>query len=82
MKRPESKTRLERARASLVSQMSEIHVALVGPVSSRGEQPGTDLTAERDRINRMITDLVRSRDVLDEVIDIASGLPGPDIPGS
>ncbi|MFI6766208.1 MerR family transcriptional regulator [Streptomyces sp. NPDC050355] len=31
-----------------------------------------DLTAERDRINRMITDLVRSRDVLDEVIATAS----------
>jgi DNA-binding transcriptional MerR regulator len=31
-----------------------------------------ELTAERDRINRMITDLIRSRDVLDEVIDAAS----------
>jgi DNA-binding transcriptional MerR regulator len=31
-----------------------------------------ELTAERDRINRMIIDLVRSRDVLDEVIDAAS----------
>ncbi len=30
------------------------------------------LAAERDRINRMIIDLVRSRDVLDEVIDTAS----------
>ncbi|MEU0203272.1 MULTISPECIES: MerR family transcriptional regulator [unclassified Streptomyces] len=30
-----------------------------------------DLTAERDRINRMITDLVRSRDTLDEVIEAA-----------
>ena len=32
-----------------------------------------DLTAERDRIDRMIGELVRSRDVLDEVIDAASG---------
>ncbi|MBT2225213.1 MerR family transcriptional regulator [Nonomuraea sp. NEAU-A123] len=32
----------------------------------------TDLAAERDRINRMITNLIRSRDVLDEVIDTAS----------
>jgi DNA-binding transcriptional MerR regulator len=32
-----------------------------------------DLTAERARIDRLITDLVRSRDVLDEVIDAASG---------
>ncbi|MEU0567944.1 hypothetical protein ABZ297_21505 [Nonomuraea sp. NPDC005983] len=31
-----------------------------------------ELTAERVRINRMIIDLVRSRDVLDEVIDMAS----------
>jgi DNA-binding transcriptional MerR regulator len=31
----------------------------------------TDLTAERERINRMITDLIRSRDVLDEVIETA-----------
>ncbi|MFD0199921.1 MULTISPECIES: MerR family transcriptional regulator [Saccharothrix] len=32
-----------------------------------------DLTAERARIDRLITDLMRSRDVLDEVIDAASG---------
>lgn len=32
-----------------------------------------DLTAERARIDRLINDLVRSRDVLDEVIDAASG---------
>ncbi|MFD8019351.1 MerR family transcriptional regulator [Streptomyces lavendulae] len=31
-----------------------------------------ELTAERDRIDRLIADLVRSRDVLDEVIDTAS----------
>ncbi|GHC57909.1 MerR family transcriptional regulator [Streptomyces cinnamoneus] len=31
-----------------------------------------ELTAERDRINRMINDLIRSRDVLDDVIDTAS----------
>lgn len=31
-----------------------------------------ELTAEMDRINRMITDLVRSRDVLGEVIATAS----------
>ncbi len=42
----------------------------------------TDLTAERDRINRTITGLVRSRDVLNKVIGTASGQPGPDIPGS
>ncbi|MEW2530518.1 MerR family transcriptional regulator [Streptomyces sp. NPDC047071] len=33
----------------------------------------SQLSAERDRINRMIGDLVRSRDVLDEVIEAASG---------
>jgi DNA-binding transcriptional MerR regulator len=31
-----------------------------------------DLAVERDRINGMIADLVRSREVLDEVIDAAS----------
>jgi DNA-binding transcriptional MerR regulator len=31
-----------------------------------------ELTAERERIDRMIADLVRSREVLDEVIDTAS----------
>ncbi|TQM32792.1 MerR family transcriptional regulator [Nocardia bhagyanarayanae] len=40
-----------------------------------------ELTAERDRIDRTIADLIRSRDVLDEVIDSASkrvttGQPG------
>jgi DNA-binding transcriptional MerR regulator len=32
-----------------------------------------DLTAERDRIDRMITELINSRGVLNEVIDAASG---------
>lgn len=32
-----------------------------------------ELTAERDRIDRMISDLLRSREVLDEVIAGASG---------
>ncbi|MBD0693198.1 MerR family transcriptional regulator [Streptomyces sp. CBMA123] len=34
-----------------------------------------ELTAERDRIDRMIGDLLRSRGVLDEVIAAASGEP-------
>ena len=33
-----------------------------------------DLTSERERIDRMICDLVRSREVLDDVIDTASGV--------
>ncbi|MET9959921.1 MerR family transcriptional regulator [Streptomyces sp. NPDC006326] len=39
-----------------------------------------NLAAERDRINRTIADLVRSREVLDEVIDAASqsGATGPE----
>uniref|UniRef100_A0AAU2JM84 MerR family transcriptional regulator n=1 Tax=Streptomyces sp. NBC_00049 TaxID=2903617 RepID=A0AAU2JM84_9ACTN len=32
-----------------------------------------ELAAERERIDRMIDDLVRSRDVLDEVIEAAGG---------
>ncbi|GAB3568091.1 MerR family transcriptional regulator [Amycolatopsis endophytica] len=31
-----------------------------------------DLRGERERIDRMITDLIRSREVLDDVIDAAS----------
>ncbi len=31
----------------------------------------SDLTMERDRINQMICDLIRSRDVLDDVIETA-----------
>ncbi|MBB5781302.1 hypothetical protein [Nonomuraea jabiensis] len=40
--------------------------------------PVTNAT-QRDRINRMIMDLIRSREVLDEVIDTAShsATPGP-----
>ncbi|MEV7360454.1 MerR family transcriptional regulator [Kitasatospora sp. NPDC088264] len=34
-----------------------------------------ELASERDRIDRMITDLLRSREVLDEVIATASGRP-------
>jgi DNA-binding transcriptional MerR regulator len=33
-----------------------------------------DLTAERERIDRTISDLVRSREVLDDVIDTTSGV--------
>ncbi|WP_327713633.1 MerR family transcriptional regulator [Streptomyces sp. NBC_00464] len=36
----------------------------------------TELTTERDRIDCMINDLVRSREVLDAVIDTAAGAPG------
>ncbi|MFF3331437.1 MerR family transcriptional regulator [Streptomyces sp. NPDC002888] len=32
-----------------------------------------NLTSERERIDRMIRDLVRSRDTLDEVIQVAQG---------
>ncbi|MFF4323893.1 MerR family transcriptional regulator [Streptomyces sp. NPDC001568] len=39
-----------------------------------------ELTAERERIERMIGDLERSRDVLDEVIDAAAGLLAADGP--
>jgi DNA-binding transcriptional MerR regulator len=35
-----------------------------------------ELAAERDRIDRMMTELANSRDVLDQVIDTASGHSG------
>ncbi|GAA2560952.1 MULTISPECIES: MerR family transcriptional regulator [Streptomyces] len=42
-----------------------------------------ELAEERDRIDRVITDLVRSRDILDEAIEAASaGLVTPRIPTS
>lgn len=48
-----------------------------GPSEVADERLVTDLTAERDRIDRMIEDLRRSREVLGEVIDTASGLKAP-----
>lgn len=46
-----------------------------GPSEIATEQLVTDLVAERDRINRMITELANSRDVLDEVISAAGRSP-------
>ncbi|MEU1949907.1 MerR family transcriptional regulator [Streptomyces sp. NPDC020125] len=43
-----------------------------GPSRTANGQLVSDLTVERKRINRMIDDLLRSRDVLDEVIEAAS----------
>ncbi|MFF9207756.1 MULTISPECIES: MerR family transcriptional regulator [unclassified Streptomyces] len=43
-----------------------------GPSSIATQRLVTDLTAERDRIDRMIADLKRSRDTLDEVIRTAA----------
>ncbi|MFI9206076.1 MerR family transcriptional regulator [Streptomyces sp. NPDC053048] len=43
-----------------------------GPSEAATPRLVAELTAERDRINRMITDLVVSRDVLDEAITTAS----------
>lgn len=42
-----------------------------GPSVVATPKPVADLTAERARIDRMIADLVRSRDTLDEVNDAA-----------
>jgi hypothetical protein len=53
-----------------------------GPSTIAPPRLVTDLTAERDRIDRMISDLVRSRDVLDDVIVTAAGQPGSQMPGS
>jgi DNA-binding transcriptional MerR regulator len=48
-----------------------------GPSAIATPRLVADLTAERDRIGRMITDLTNSRDVLDQVIDAASLADGP-----
>ncbi|MFI8961558.1 MerR family transcriptional regulator [Streptomyces sp. NPDC053493] len=43
-----------------------------GPTERTTQQLVVELVAERDRIDRLITDLVRSREVLDEFIDTAA----------
>ncbi|MFI8826972.1 MerR family transcriptional regulator [Streptomyces sp. NPDC053431] len=43
-----------------------------GPTALTDEKLVTELTAERERIDRLIADLLRSREVLDEFIDTAS----------
>jgi DNA-binding transcriptional MerR regulator len=45
-----------------------------GPSEVATSQLLTELAEERERIDRLITDLVRSREVLDEVIDAAAQL--------
>jgi DNA-binding transcriptional MerR regulator len=44
-----------------------------GPSAIATPRLVADLAAERDRIDRTIADLERSREVLDEVIDAATG---------
>ncbi|MFH0180056.1 MULTISPECIES: MerR family transcriptional regulator [Streptomyces] len=44
-----------------------------GPSAVATPRLVADLTAERDRIDRTIADLVRSRETLDEVIQVAEG---------
>ncbi|MDX3535276.1 MerR family transcriptional regulator [Streptomyces sp. MB09-01] len=44
-----------------------------GPSVRATPQLVAELTAERERIDRLIGDLLRSREVLDEVIDAAAG---------
>ncbi|MFJ8586381.1 MerR family transcriptional regulator [Streptomyces sp. NPDC093595] len=51
-----------------------------GPSASATPRLVADLTTERDRIDRMITDLIRSREVLDEAIATASGASAPTSP--
>lgn len=43
-----------------------------GPAETADEKLVADLTAERDRIDGMVADLLRSREVLDEVIKAAA----------
>ncbi|WP_242907141.1 MerR family transcriptional regulator [Actinomadura terrae] len=44
-----------------------------GPSELATPRLTAELAAERDRIDRMITELVNSREILDQVIDAASG---------
>jgi DNA-binding transcriptional MerR regulator len=54
-----------------------------GPSATADARLVTELLAERDRIDRMIGDLQRSRETLGEVIDAAaaSSTPRPESPG-
>ncbi|GIL25100.1 MerR family transcriptional regulator [Actinocatenispora comari] len=44
-----------------------------GPAATATPQLVADLVAERDRIDRMMTELASSREILDQVIATASG---------
>ncbi|MEV5711674.1 MerR family transcriptional regulator [Actinoallomurus sp. NPDC052274] len=46
-----------------------------GPAATADARLTIDLVVERERIDRQIQDLLRSRDVLDEVIITAAGRP-------
>ncbi len=50
-----------------------------GPAVNATPALVAELTTERDRIDRTVNDLLRSRDVLDQVINTAAGesTPGP-----
>jgi DNA-binding transcriptional MerR regulator len=47
-----------------------------GPADIATPALAAELTSERDRIDRMITELINSREVLNQVIDVASGHSG------
>ncbi|MFF3264104.1 MerR family transcriptional regulator [Streptomyces sp. NPDC002932] len=49
-----------------------------GPAANATPALVTELTTERDRIDRTVDDLLRSRDVLDQVISTAAGGSTPD----
>jgi hypothetical protein len=44
-----------------------------GPAETATPALVSELTAERDRIDRTITELISSREILSQVIDAASG---------
>lgn len=44
-----------------------------GPAANATPALVAELTTERDRIDRTVNDLLRSRDVLDQVISTAAG---------
>ncbi|MEV8536698.1 MerR family transcriptional regulator [Streptomyces sp. NPDC051211] len=48
-----------------------------GPTARATPRLVSELTTERERLDRMITDLLRSREVLDEVIAAAAGRASP-----
>jgi hypothetical protein len=76
---------LHAVRAAAVSDREQLPLRGVdgdaGDLDQGTPSGGDTLVAERDRITETINDLIRSRDVLDDVIDAASGRQPGDLGG-
>lgn len=67
---------------SVVENKPSLRLRAVSNRPLRCYEQLSELTSERDRIDRVITELISSRDVLHHVIDAASGHSGSNGPSS